>query len=377
MFDQESKNKFIIIILIIFNLIICSVCTKQNTEWRGKIEEENGITIVRNPKKPLYTGSHFYLEEDLSLGETKGKEEYMFSRIKIEVDEEENIYVLDMKASNIRVFDKHKEFLRTIGGKGQGPGEMQMPVIFQVTPKREVMVYDVVSRRLTFFSQDGKYLKQISAANIRALVLSLKADLSGNFIGLLSYNPWTKEIKKYNSKLEPSFTIAKKEEKPNQGDVRRMMTPSLKYEISKDGYIIWGYSNKYELNVVNPEGKLIRKINKIYDPVKLSEKSKNKRKEKMIRRMASFGLKAKLLFPKYHPPFLDFSLDEKGNIFVLTIGKDEKKYFDLFNVEGRYIAKVPLKITLSEIILKKDKLYTIDENEEGFPVVKRYRIIWH
>ena len=58
---------------------------------------------------------------------------------------------------------------------------------------------------------------------------------------------------------------------------------------------------------------------------------------------------------------------------------DRKYYYhDVFDSEGRYIARVGLPSwpTLG-MIWKNDKLYTIiDANEKGFPVVKRYKVTW-
>ncbi len=37
-------------------------------QWKGKIEDEEGIKIIRNPTDPLYGEIEFDLEEDLSIG---------------------------------------------------------------------------------------------------------------------------------------------------------------------------------------------------------------------------------------------------------------------------------------------------------------------
>ena len=89
-----------------------------------KIEIENGIQVVYNPKNPSPlpgTLSQLILREDLCIGDEEG-EEFIFSQTKaIQVDEEENIYVLDQKEVCIKVFDKNGKHLRTFGKKGQGP----------------------------------------------------------------------------------------------------------------------------------------------------------------------------------------------------------------------------------------------------------------
>jgi hypothetical protein len=51
-----------------------------------------------------------------------------------------------------------------------------------------------------------------------------------------------------------------------------------------------------------------------------------------------------------------------------------KSYFDVFDKDGFYIAKILLKSRPHEI--KNNKIYTIEEDEEGFQYVERYSIQW-
>jgi len=54
----------------------------------------------------------------------------------------------------------------------------------------------------------------------------------------------------------------------------------------------------------------------------------------------------------------------------------EGSYFhDIFDEQGRYMAKVPLKGTL--LAGKNDKLYCSDEDENGFTILIRYGMKWN
>ncbi|OGD13753.1 MAG: hypothetical protein A2V76_02490, partial [Candidatus Aminicenantes bacterium RBG_16_63_14] len=46
---------------------------------------------------------------------------------------------------------------------------------------------------------------------------------------------------------------------------------------------------------------------------------------------------------------------------------------DVFDRDGRYIARVPLKRIPT--LFRNGKLYSLEESEEGYPVIKRYRVI--
>ena len=72
-------------------------------------------------------------EEELSLGKKVGEEEFLFTRISsIDIDKDANIYILDNRSAEVRVFDKKGIFIRIIGSRGQGPGEMQNPRFIQI-----------------------------------------------------------------------------------------------------------------------------------------------------------------------------------------------------------------------------------------------------
>ena len=113
------KIKVVPIVLFLSVLIILVSCGKQKTEWKGTIEEENGVTVIKNPKEPMYGEDVFSLEEELSIGEAEGREEYMFSEVQsIATDDEERIYVLDYKASSVKIFGRNGDFIKKFGREG-------------------------------------------------------------------------------------------------------------------------------------------------------------------------------------------------------------------------------------------------------------------
>ncbi|MDH5706954.1 MAG: hypothetical protein OEZ45_13145, partial [Candidatus Aminicenantes bacterium] len=80
--------------------------------------------------------------------------------------------------------------------------------------------------------------------------------------------------------------------------------------------------------------------------------------------------------PKYFPSFNSMTVDEEGRIFVGTYEKteDDWEYHDVFDAEGKYIAKVLLKAT--PYVWKKNKMYSTYRDEEDYIFVKRYKVTW-
>ena len=154
---NKTKVGTMVLSLSIFMMII-SCGEQKELEWKGTIEKVNGVTVVKNPKEPIYEEDIFSLKEELSIGE-EGREDYMFSQIgSVAVDEDDRIYVLDSKEAHIKIFDRNGNYIKTIGRKGQGPGEIGTPRNIWITSQNEVMVTDSRYRRFTFFCFVGEFI---------------------------------------------------------------------------------------------------------------------------------------------------------------------------------------------------------------------------
>jgi hypothetical protein len=376
--NKEISRLWVIIIL--FSVIHIS-CEKQKSGWKGQIiKERSGVIIVKNPNYPVYGKDILTLREELSLGKKVGEKEFMFIRVRsIDVDEGGNIYVLDNGASEIRVFNKNGKFLRAFGGQGQGPGEMQLPMFIQILNNKELIVYDPPTKRFLFFSLDGKYLRKIFT-RLGYPLRPIKWTKKGNLVTLIIPPPIKnrRKLLKADRNLKDSITIAQTEEDDSFLKHKiKVFGPSIKCAAFKDDSLVWGNPRKYELYILNPEGKLVRKIIRKCKPVKITKKER-KRIEKRFSDLAKRGYK--LIIPKHYPFFRGIWVDEERRIFVLIYERVSEKrrfyYMDIFDSVGRYIGKIPFRIRFDTLLFKRKKLYTIERDREGFYKVKRYNILW-
>jgi len=368
---MKNRSKVISIIIFLSAFIMLISFGEQKAEWKGKIEVENGIKVIKNPKGPMYRDEAFSLEEDLKIGEAVGDENYMFSQIRhLAVDKSENIYVSDTKEMHIKVFDKNGKFLRVFGKAGQGPGEIGRITNIQLTAKNELLVNDGRNRKIQYFSLDGEFIRSKDIGKIRAL--GVFCDSNENYYIATGTprppNP-SYELLKYDSDMNLITTIAKI---PAQ-DPAKPLNPLMlifRYQVMDDNCLLYGYPASYELQIFNPKGKVIKKIIRDYNPVPVSEVEKEEWQK-------SIRLERKIEFPRYHPAFTYFIMDDERRIFVHTWEKPDsgEGYFsDVFDSDGRYLAKIPLKFR--PLVLKKRKIYTIEEDEEGYQYIKRYKVTW-
>jgi hypothetical protein len=377
---MKTQIKFALIIYFLFSFIFAKARENQKPEWKGTVETENGVPVIKNPKSPLYPTGIFHLEAELSLGKAEGEEAYLFSRINgIDVDDDGNFYVLDFASAQVRVFDDRGVFLRAIGRKGQGPGEMEMPVYVQVQPSGELAVFDLLRRNLITFSRDGKYLRQIRT---QEPCIPIRLDSQGNIVGSVSLAPppiGGRELKKYFLTQNQPLIIAREDQDKNRLKTDMAVAkPTLACDVSSRGNIIWGKSDDYEVRILDPQGAPVLVIRKKYDPLPFSERDRKFYRDEYADWIRAGG---KLVFPDHFPAFMDISVDAEERIFVKTYerieGTTDSRYFDIFGPDGKYLAKVPIRANLDHgSVWKKNSLYTIETDSAGNPVVRRYGVHW-
>ncbi|MDH4272368.1 MAG: 6-bladed beta-propeller, partial [Candidatus Aminicenantes bacterium] len=272
------KKSTVLVISVIFFMTFCQ---KDRAGWKGSVEVVDGVQTVKNPEEPVYAGDILNLEGDLSIGTSGGEDEYVFSRVGgIDVDDDGNVYAIDSSSAHIRVFDASGQYLWTIGRKGQGPGEFQTPVFVQAISQGELAAFDYQAQHLVFFSPDGTYLREVSAARMRYPVLPIRLDSKGNIVGLQIMAPpplGGKEIAKFGPDFMLLFTIGIEEhDKDRKERVFDLAKPGLAYAVSPKDTIVWANSAIYELHILNPEGKPVRTIQKKHDRLPMTAEFREK-----------------------------------------------------------------------------------------------------
>ncbi len=339
----------------------------QKAEWQGTIETEDGIKVIKNPAEPLYGEIKLELEEDLSIGNEED-ENYLFYRARdIQVDTEGNIYVLDSGNYRLQVFDKDGKYLRTIGKRGQGPGEFNSPRGLQLDDETgNIFVADYSSMTIIIFEKEGKYIdKDIHHVEfLNDFYLDSDGCIWGKF-SLPGINVIYHSIKKLNltGKVEKTFAefpyriqsieISKTRE-GNTAYLLGVMTNSG-YEddlfISRvdNNTFIYGHSKKYELITVDKAGNVLFMIRKDEPPVKITKSEKDRiinRIKESIMMQGHYVPEISIKFPDYKAHFYSIITDDKNRIYVrknpVSRESGTNHEFDVFNREGLYLYKINL-----------------------------------
>jgi hypothetical protein len=97
----------------------------------------------------------------------------------------------------------------------------------------------------------------------------------------------------------------------------------------------------------------------------------------LIPNVSGVNVRDMIQFPEYFPAFGNFVLADEGRLLVRTYEKGRAKkeyYWDVFDADGRYIAKVPI---VHEIRLWRDgKAYFFVEDEDGYKTLRCCRARW-
>ncbi len=83
-------------------------------------------------------------------------------------DDEKSFYALDVMEKTVHHIGMDGTLLASMGGEGEGPGELQGPVTIQPGAGGGVWVFDNRNQRATHFGPGGTVIKMIAATNTRA-----------------------------------------------------------------------------------------------------------------------------------------------------------------------------------------------------------------
>ncbi len=352
----------------------------------GIEQSASAVPVVRNGKRPAAGRgeARFSLEPLWSVGGGDSAEADFSQIAAVAIGAGGEAAVLDGKECRVFIFDVRGKRLRTFGRKGQGPGELSGPIGIAWTPGGEILVDDALNRRLSYFSSEGKPLRQVSTAQGMGMGLAgLIMDPRGRMAARTLFFEGGKigfEIRVYDKDLKPGPPLGRVELGAlGQGKFDPLtLMPGLVMASDAGGNIFLGSPAGYRINVFGFDGRPRRAIERAYDPVPV-RKEDQARIMKMLGGMPAtggFSLKEMILIPAAFPAYSFFVVDPAGRILVRTFEKgktDKEFYWDLFDAAGRYAARIP---SAAELVAWRDgRIFGIQEDEDGFQVLKCFRVI--
>ena len=387
-------KRFFLVTLILFVVFWSAGYRSQKPESNAQIEIIDGIEYIHNTETPLYPDKTVTFVEDLSIsGEDQDGNIILFKPRLGLVDDKDNIYIIDRQDQVIKVFSSDGEFIRTIGSKGRGPGEFQLIGNIDVTKDGKLLVTDETARRTSFFDSSDKFIKSFRWLSNYGGCYLIKSSsyLTADIFSSDDRKYWSlfvievdfdgKEIRTYGKFTMPQPKITR------QGKGTTFMFepfyPESIFAGDQDrGLLYHCLNNKYIIEVYDTSGKLFRKIDRPYKPIPFTSKDEKEYRESLETNPSALyrKLMAAMELPKVKNIVSKMHVDDEGNLWIRTneIREEDDKIltaYDIFNSEGLYYARAWTPVL--PIIFKRGKMYRMEtEQETGYKILKRYKVLW-
>ena len=323
------------------------------------------------------------MKKVLELG-TTGEE--FFQLDSVCEDDGENFYVLDGKKCNVRKFSKDGKELLNFGSRGEGPLEWSQPfgVFFS---KQTGIIVTEWANFATISTTSGKLIKKINFAKKKDGLSNIKY-IAGDifyvvFQRMLRYRQQfliDSSVNFLNSKLYTTTGGIIKV--PNVGTIWHKnieLFPDLIFESYND-HAIAGLTDRYELKLLNSQGKVVRIIRRKVEGQRITEKEREYFSKLFLNdTYLSPPVKKYLvsLIPKNKMYFYTARPTSKY-VFVFRIKPDtttDKPPYpvDVFSITGEYrgevsVHKLPLLVTDKYMYFEEGN----EENEDESILLAKY-----
>ena len=367
--------------------------------WSGTVDTlPSGEIVVHNADDPVWTPEATWrVVEDLRIGNAMSEGPDLFGSIlSFDVDAWGRIFVLDNQAQEVRVFDSDGEFVRTVGRRGEGPGEFTQAGAVDLSRNGEIWVMGMGEARVSIFDTTGTLLRTERTDGGFVIM-----PYPGGFDPLGRYNVvlptgGLRTMARFDQSFNPIDTITVPWD-PEEGQffeyVSETGSSMMKASVPFQGFMTWRNSpagtvwtlltDNYELTEMTHDGEVLRRITKDHEPIPVTGEDR----EEAIANLEWFTSQGGTIdpskFPDSRPSTSSFFIDDERNLWVeLQVAAanedDERRRYDIFDAEGRYLGMVRLPFPLQsspQPIVRGGVLYGVTSDGMGVPYVVRGRIV--
>jgi len=294
----------------------------------GQVTEiVDGVRVIHNDKGGLWgTSPMVALELIRKIGDIDTEDEnFAFNYPSdIAVDRDGNIYVLDSGNARIQKFGRDGKYLATLGGKGQGPGELMLPDGIDFDEEGNLIVADSAQSRIKVIIGGGQDVKSVVLRD--QPIRGVRSLSSGNYaVSAATFlNPRVKEEDKKPSEvslfkiLAPDGRIIS--EFGRLTDFGEPLTnevgnaSALDVDARDAFYVSFNFQNRIEKYA--PDGRLLWRADR---PLNYGTEVK---KRGFMDRLGGSGL---VISPEMNACATGIAVDAEGRSWVVTYNRQLKK----------------------------------------------------
>jgi hypothetical protein len=393
-----------------------AACAGGEGRWAGTITDSAGITIVSNTTDAIWSPSEAWtVDEELRIGTLEGDPDYQFGRIGwIAVDSKNQIYALDFQTQQVQVYSADGEYVRTIGGRGAGPGEMQGAMFMFMGPADTLLVPDLPNQRVNRYAPDGSALESFRVSLEQGLPMLFKATASGVIAEQVRpfAVPGQPEIENPEDAivlLASDGTVTDTVMKFPSGETISLGgdAPEIKFystepiwEITDDLHLLYGVNEEYRIGFYSRSGDLERVLTMPYERKPVTDTDREVTTQFMERLWKDQGVPAQMIpqlrnmikFGETFPAFSFIMSGPANTIWVQHVqpaselSAEELETFDLlqdtgapdwdvFDAQGRFLGIVSMPPRFAPRLIRDDDIYGVWRDDLDVQYVVRLRIV--
>lgn len=358
--------------IIALSLTLLPSCADKarSKPWRGRIEIVEGVTVISNPKPPMHGLGALELAEELSFGEAQGSKASAFYQAwYVAVNDAGEMFVMDQADSCVKVFSPDGTYVRSLGRRGQGPGELQNPnTVHLISDGR--LVFEDFYRGLVIFGPNGIFMDFLPATGFVDVLVTPSGRIVARANTVADDRP-AKEIRVFDGALRQQAAFRLVPEEPRDPQVVKPYAGGFHWTLLGEDALAISEGNRYALDVFSLDGRPLRRILKDHDPIKISRDEIDRVEKNLRGRTAEF--------PPAHAAVRGMWADDEGNLIIGTYERSadgRSLNYDVFDRDGRCLVKLAIPENVRPQVWKGGKMYGLEEDAEGNQRVKICRLVW-
>lgn len=385
--------------LRVLPFLLLGSCASEaaTTAWSGTERDSAGIRIVENPDQPLWgDDDRWDVTTVLDIGTTEGDPDYQFGEVEgVTVDRDGQIYVLDDLTQQVKVYSPEGQFERTIGRRGNGPGELNGAAWLWITSDT-LMVVDMGNIRVNRYELDGSDAGSFPMRFERSIATDFVTDERGRIIhttqltdGSAGNTEWVVVRTPAGEVTDTLLTYASSDafDFDERGPKLTVFSPETMWTMAPGPSILFGNSHNYRITRFDPAGEpdLIVTRAAVGETITPSDanaytKAMVKLWEGRLPQQFHSTLRDRVTFAEQFPIFTSLHSGPDGTIWVqrfeniaATSGIDESgfspeydvgaKEWDVFDATGRFLGVVEMPSRFTAFQFVGEEIYGVQRDE--------------
>ena len=401
------------------SIVISVGCEKADTpQPTFTVRDSAGIEIVES-SAPLLGPDAWTISEEpvLQIGEVKGEDAYLFAGINSQRNGDfpfvfrwntGRIVVCNGMDSTVRIFDRRGEFIRMVGGKGEGPGEFLFIEACWPTASGMVVAAD---NYLSFLDLDGAVTRKVQIPSVdggRVFPYGVFED--GSYVVIRPHDgpsdPGIHDaaagvfVINAAGELSGELFMMKQDRRMREGrySITQQFGPIGSITGSANG-IFYGWPEAYSISEFNQEGVTSRVISRDWNPVPVREEdvawwltfrdtlAKFQGNDSPGFREAYQKQTSIMVYPEYRAPFDELHVDRTGHLWVRnTHPRYDRAYasfrvrfpyewtWDVFDPEGRWLTTLTLPSSFRAHDIGEDYILGVWKDDMDVEYVRMYAL---